>query len=514
MELKQFLENLLSNGYIQAILSYAVLLIIVGWFVGGKVKNSSAFFVAGRKLNTSLLFTTLIAANIGAGSTVGVAAIAYKSGISAWWWIGSAGLGSMILAFWVGPKIWRIAWRYNLYTLGDYLDKRYSKTYRGLLSGMMAVGTLALFSGQLLGIAWILEVVAGTPKQTGVIIGATVTTLYFAAGGMLAAAIVNIIEVAMILIGFIIALPYIYDFTGGWDGLVIKATNNLTDIEAQIKYFSMDGIGVTVIIGYIVMLVPSFFISPGLIGKVFSARDERCIKIGTATNGIVQLLFAICPVFIGMAAFATFPGLSNADLALPTAMKEMMPFAVATLALAAIFAAEVSTADAVLYMISSSISNDLYKTFINPSISDGSLLKLSRVVTLLSGIIGVFLALYLESIISALTVFYSLMSVSLAAPLVFGLFTKKASNMGAMISSICGVSITLFCTFYKSASPVNLLIGTLDTTTKLVDFGFARLNATTCGIIFAFAAMAVSTMLLPSKAEPLDDGPISPRANS
>ncbi|MCL1941138.1 MAG: sodium:solute symporter family protein [Synergistaceae bacterium] len=504
----QFFESLLTNGYVQAIISYAILLIIIGWFAGRSVKNSSAFFVAGRKLSAALLFTTLIAANIGAGTTVGVAAIAYRSGVSAWWWIGSAGIGSMILAFWVGPKIWRIAWRYNLYTLGDYLDKRYGKIYRGLFSSMMAVGTLALFSAQLLGIAWILEVVAGMPKQTGVIVAAVVTTLYFAAGGMLAAAIVNIVEVAVILAGFVVAMPYIYNFVGGWEGLVSKVNGNLPDIGAQVKYFSMDGIGITVIVGYIFMLVPSFFISPGLIGKVFGARNERSIRIGTAANGIVQLLFAIFPVLIGMAAFAAFPGLSRADLALPTAMKEMMPFAAATLALAAIFAAEVSTADAVLYMLSSSISNDLYKAFVNPSISDGSLLKLGRLITLISGVIGIFLALGFESIITALTIFYSLMSVSLAAPLVFGLFTRRASGAGAVISSLCGVGLTLFCTFYESAGPVDLFIGTLDTVTKLVDFGFTKLNAATCGIIFAFAVMAVSVVLLPSKAEPLDDSPV------
>lgn len=508
MEQKQFAESLLSNGYVLAIASYAILLIVVGWIVGRKVNNSSSFFVAGRKLNTTLLFITLVAANIGAGTTVGVAAIAYKSGISAWWWIGSAGIGSIILALLVGPKIWRIAYRYDLFTLGDYLDIRYSKTFRGLFSSMMAVGTLALFSAQLLGISWILNVVAGIPKQAGVIAAAVVTTLYFAAGGMLSATIVNIIEVSMIIIGFVAAMPYIYDHVGGLHGLLTKVTVNLPEIEAQVRYFSMDGIGVTIIIGYIFMLVPSFFISPGLIGKVFSARSERSIKIGTAANGIVQLLFAVFPVFIGIAAFAAFPALSNADLALPTAMKEMMPLSIATIALAAVFAAEVSTADAVLYMISSSVSNDLYKTFINPSISDKSLLKLSRIVTFISGIIGVIIALELESIIYALTIFYSLMSVSLAAPLVFGLFTRSASNAGAIISSVCGVSLTLFCTFYKSTEPVYLLIGTLDTATKLVDFGFTKLNAATCGIILAFAVMSISVMLLPSKAEPLDDSPI------
>ena len=80
---------------------------------------------------------------------------------------------------------------------------------------MMAVGTLALFAGQLLGIAWILQVAAGVPTTVGVVAGAAVTTLYFAAGGLFSAAVVNLVEVAVILAGFVAALPFIWSFVGG-----------------------------------------------------------------------------------------------------------------------------------------------------------------------------------------------------------------------------------------------------------------------------------------------------------
>ena len=450
---------------------YALILIALGAYIGRKAKSASDFFVAGRNFNSGLLFTTLIAANLGAGSTVGVAALAYQHGLSAWWWIGSAGIGSMILAFIVGPKIWKIAHENNFYTLSDYLEKRYSKFFSGIISLMMAVGTLALFSGQLLGIAWILEVVADVPKTYGIITGAVVTTLYFAAGGLLSGAMVNIIEVAVILAGFIIALPFVWNFTGGLEGIKLKINNS--------SYFDFYGMGSTAIIGYIVMLVPSFFISPGLIGKVFAAKNERAIKIGTALNGLVQLIFAIIPVIIGMAAYACFPDLTRSDLALPAAMKNMMPFYAASMALAAIFAAEVSTADTVLYMLAGSLTNDIYKRFFNPEISDKNLLKLSRITTVICGFLGIILALRLESIISALTIFYSLMSVSLSAPLVFGLFSNRASNMGAILSAVAGVALTLFITFYKNNS---------------VDFGFIKLNASTCGIIFSFIVMFFSLL--------------------
>lgn len=454
------------------IIIYAVILVVLGAIIGRKAKTASDFFVAGRNFNSGLLFTTLIAANLGAGSTVGVTALAYQHGISAWWWIGSAGIGSMILAFVIGPKIWRISREKNFYTLSDYLDSRYSKFFSGIISLMMSAGTLALFSGQLLGIAWILEVVADVPKAHGVIYGAIVTTLYFSAGGLLSSAIVNVIEVAVILIGFVIALPYALTYAGGIEGIKASVSSK--------SYFNFFGMGSTAIIGYIVMLVPSFFISPGLIGKVFAAKNERAIKIGTSMNGIVQLIFAVIPVLIGMCAYSCFPDLSRADLALPAAMKNMMPFYAASIALAAIFAAEVSTADTVLYMLAGSLVNDLYRRFINPEISDQKLLWSSRITSLICGLLGVFLALRLESIISALTIFYSLMSVSLAAPLIFGLFTERAGNAGAILSSLLGAGLTIYMTFGGFNGGINI--------------AGVRLNASTCGIILSFIVMLLSLL--------------------
>ena len=69
--------------------------------------------------------SSMLAANIGAASTVGVAGKAYQEGISAWWWVGSAGIGSMLFAFTVAPALWRLAKAHDFYTTGDYLEFRY-----------------------------------------------------------------------------------------------------------------------------------------------------------------------------------------------------------------------------------------------------------------------------------------------------------------------------------------------------------------------------------------------------
>ena len=447
------------NWYLLVIALYAVLLIAVGVIISRRVKGADDFFVGGRKMAPFLLFITLVAPNIGAGSTVGVAGMGFTSGISAAWWIIASAVGTFILAFVIGPKIWEIAKNNGFYTLGDYLEYRYNRYFRGLISLMMAIGTLAIFAGQLMGIGWILSVVADIDKITSVLIAAVVVVLYFCAGGFLSAVYANLIEACVKLIGFIVAVPLVLAFVGGFEGLHTKVVANMANATQSAAYFSFDGLGTTVIMGFFLMLMPSFFLSPALIGKVYSARDKKTVRISTFFCGVVMLLFSIIPVILGMAAYAIAPDLPQRDLALPYVMKECMPFWASALALAAIFSAEISAADAVLYMITTSFTKDLYKSFINPTIYDEKLIKGGRIVTVLAGIIGIGLAIVLPNVISALSIFYSLMSVSITAPLLFGLFTKKSSAFSAIFAAIIGVIVTVGLEFFNGNKGIWILNG-------------------------------------------------------
>lgn len=447
------------NWYLLVIALYAVLLIAVGVIISRRVKGADDFFVGGRKMAPFLLFITLVAPNIGAGSTVGVAGMGFTSGISAAWWIIASAVGTFILAFVIGPKIWEIAKNNGFYTLGDYLEYRYNRYFRGLISLMMAIGTLAIFAGQLMGIGWILSVVADIDKITSVLIAAVVVVLYFCSGGFLSAVYANLIEACVKLIGFIVAVPLVLAFVGGFEGLHTKVVANMANATQSAAYFSFDGLGTTVIMGFFLMLMPSFFLSPALIGKVYSARDKKTVRISTFFCGVVMLLFSIIPVILGMAAYAIAPDLPQRDLALPYVMKECMPFWASALALAAIFSAEISAADAVLYMITTSFTKDLYKSFINPTISDEKLIKGGRIVTVLAGIIGIGLAIVLPNVISALSIFYSLMSVSITAPLLFGLFTKKSSAFSAIFAAIIGVIVTVGLEFFNGNKGIWILNG-------------------------------------------------------
>ena len=188
-------------------------------FISRRVKKADDFLVAGRRLGPGLIATTFLAANIGAGSTVGATGLGYAFGLSAWWWVGCAGIGSFILANTVGPKIWTLAAKNGWRTVGDFLDHRYNRSVRGLIAALLWVGTLMILAGQLIAISQILEVVASVPKWQGCLIGGIVVTAYFAAGSLLSSAWVNVIQLTVKLSGFVLAIPFAVAAVGGWRAL-------------------------------------------------------------------------------------------------------------------------------------------------------------------------------------------------------------------------------------------------------------------------------------------------------
>jgi SSS family solute:Na+ symporter len=423
------------------LVAYAAVMIVLGIAVSRGVRASTDFFVAGRGLSAGLIFSTFLAANIGAGSTVGAAGLGYRDGLSAWWWVGSAGIGSVILAFTVGPKIWQVAKDHNLYTVGDYFEFRYNKSARGVMALLLWFGSLSILAGQLIAVAWILNVVAGVSKPVGCSIAAVVITTYFTLGGLHATARVNVLQLAVKLVGFVAVLVYLVGPDTGLAGLRASITPAV-GVEHVDDYFGFVGQGWSAAISYLVILAPSFVISPGLLQKLFGARDQSAVRVGVGLNAVALLLYAIVPVLIGMIARASFPGLTNHELALPTVLTEALPLWLGALLLGAIFSAELSAADAVLFMLSTSLSKDLYKSFINPVASDERLMRIAKASAIACGAAGALLGSFLPTVISALRIFYTLLAAALTLPLIVGLYNRRVSARSAISSMLVSVVVT------------------------------------------------------------------------
>jgi SSS family solute:Na+ symporter len=146
---------------------------------------------------------------------------------------------------------------------------------------------------------------------------------------------------------------------------------------------------------------------------------------------------------LGIAARGLFPELADSQQALPAILVRALPPLVGAIGLAAVFSAEVSAADAVLLMLTTSLSQDLYKRYVAPQASDAQVLRIARIATIASSTLGVGLAVASRSIVDVLTIFYTLMSVSLFVPVVGGLFVRRTNTASALAAIISGVAAML-----------------------------------------------------------------------
>ncbi|MFN0119080.1 MAG: sodium:solute symporter family protein [Blastocatellia bacterium] len=416
-------------SYLLFLVGYALLMALAGVYVSRHVRVADDFFVAGRGLGPGLIFSTLLAANIGAGSTVGAAGFGYRDGLSAWWWVGSAGIGCLILAFTVGPRIWRVARDHQLLTVGDYLEHRFDGRVRALAAALLWLGALTILAGQLIAVAWILNTIAGWPRAVGCMIAAVVATAYFTLGGLPGAARVNALQLVIKLIGFGLALAYL-----------LRTPLLVSKLPAGHDDFT--GIGPAAIWRLLATLVPAFIVSPGLLQKIFGARDARAVRLGVSLNGLVLLLFAFVPALLGMIAHFHLPPLANHELAMPALMTQLLPLWLGGLLLGAIFSAEVSTADAVLFMLCTSLSRDLYQRFLRPQADAVSLLRVTRICAVVCGLLGGLLATVLPGVLAALEVFYTLLTAALLIPIVAGLYTRRVTADMALLAMIASVLTT------------------------------------------------------------------------
>jgi len=190
------------------------------------------------------------------------------------------------------------------------------------------------------------------------------------------------------------------------------------------------------------------------------------VRIGVGLNALGLTLYAMVPVVMGMIARLQFPDLAAPKEALPTLLLHGVPPIVGAIGLAAVFSAELSAADAVLFMLTTSLSQDFYKRFVNRAASDAQVLRITRLTAIIAGALGVIVAILANDVVDALSIFYTLMAVGLFVPILAGLFTRHPRPAAALVAIFVGVIVVVSVQFgigaagFKGFTPAMLgLVG-------------------------------------------------------
>ena len=431
------------NPVVTAIVAiYLLIMLFIGWYSSKKITSNTDFMVAGRRLGPFLMAGTLAATEIGGGSSLGVVQQGMQShGISSAWYIITMGFAFVILTF-LAPKF-RAA---TVKTVPEYFRRRYGKSAGIITAIIMLLPLVGLTAGQFIASSVILSTMLGIRYQTAVIIVAVVVTVYSIMGGLWSVTLTDFIQVFLIVIGMIIAVPFALNMAGGWDNVIANVPPETFDM--------FKGYQPMAVLSLTVMYVATFTVGQEAVSRYYAARDGRAAQQGSILAAIVNFVYAFIPAVLGIITLALLNmGKFNAEdfadvgarYALPILAMEVMPALICGLLFAGIISATMSSSDSDLLGAGSIFANDIYHAVLKPDASSQEVMRVTQGVMALVGLAAMFIALFnTSSIVDILMFCFTLRAAGSFFPYVLGHYWKGASLAGTIASLVSGSVVVVY----------------------------------------------------------------------
>lgn len=417
---------------------YLIAIFGVGIYCNKFNNNIDDYLLAGRRLGIGLTTFTLVATYFGGGYVIGVGSEAFNNGLSAYWSpiAGAVGILAvcLILKRMEGMKVC---------TVTEIMENRYNSPMLRLLTTILSLLALVgILAGQVTSAGSVLASLGVGSTTTCAIIVAVFFIGFTAFGGLWAVTVTDFIQIIIAGLGLIAATIFVVVKGGGWD--VISAQIQATDVPDN--YFSLlQGTEPSYVLWLILPMFIYTLIGQDVYQRLFAAKDTKTAYKSAILAFIILLVICFFPVILGMAGRALFPDLEVSSLVVPTIIRAMLPPVFSGFTLAAIIAAVVSTADSILTAATSHVVNDLYVRYLckdnmeDPA-AQKKLLNISRVMTLVIGVISVVVALAIPSVLMVLNSSYTLFTAGVFSPVVAGLLWKKATKAGAFAGLFSGLA--------------------------------------------------------------------------
>lgn len=415
---------------------YWVLTIAVAyWYGRGAGSSYLSFHLASRNLNLPVYALTYMATFTGGGLVMGIATLAYTSGISAQWYAMTQGF-----AFITACLLIPLLRKFNVVSVSELLGELFGGSVRGFSALITVVGMIALTAGQTIGMAGIVTVVSGIPLAYSFWISAVVFIAITAYGGLHSVAWADTFHGITLALGIVIFVPYAVLNSGGWSTLVSPVDSTPA---GQFNWF---GVGLLQIITWYFMYVMFVSVGQPLVQRVWAARTTRTALWGTFAAGVFVTFFGLFTATAGLLAFNLAPDI-DPKLAFAWVISNTLPPLAAGVLLAAAVAAVMSGADSFLLSGSTAFVNDIYRPIRGENnCTDRELVLVSRISIVAFGLVAALIGLSGINIVPINTMGMGLMGAPIFVALVFALWRKTTINsvVPAIITGSIAFSIWEF----------------------------------------------------------------------
>lgn len=421
--------------------AYVVVVFSFGLYMARGTQSNARFFLAKRKLSSSLVGATLSATVVGGSATIAAGALVYSIGLPGLWLDIGGIVGLLLLGFFVSSRVRRT----NLFTLPEIAGKMYGPLVRKVAAFLVVISQIAWVALLLQACSAVIGSVLPVDSLLVLAFLLLIFVSYTVVGGQLSVVWTDVIQLVVMVVGVCcIATPLIViQAINGFDAIPFESVS--FPINSSVSIFSAASM-------FLLMGLPSL-VGPDVYSKILSASNERTASRGCFIAAGIRTLFAVCIGLLGLSALVLVPGLDNASLAIPSVIL-LLPSFLSGIVLAAFLSVMLSSADSVLLSAGTVISVDI--------VGDKKVWT-SRISMVGVAIFGFIVAVILNDLIVTLKLAYTVFVGGLTLPILLGLYEKKTqvSSFGALLSFVLGGVGSLVWFFLDSPFVDAVLFGLL-----------------------------------------------------
>jgi len=430
------------------VIAYLVGIMLLGLYFRKFIHSSQDFFLAGKALPFWAIGMSVVVSDIGAQDFVGISGQAYRYGISVgnFDWIGS--VPAMLLAAFIFVPYF---WKAGVYTIPEYLGRRYNDGVRALAS----LTWIVFFAFNLGIVFWasavLLKTLMGWPEWLSIILTAGVVGMYTLMGGLAAVVMTDVIQMVIMFIGGAAVVFLGFHEVGGWSGLVDKLSmvreNHQSYLELMQPVDTPTPYPWTgILFGLTFVMANAYMIgNQAVVQRCLAAKNVWHAKASMVWAAFLKMFIPIFVLFPGLIAIVNQPGLEDGDKAFPMLIAELLPAGLGGLTFAALLAGLMSSIDSMVNSTATLWTKDIYQKYIRSSATDAHYLlvgKIATVALLLFGVLTSKVSDYFEGLYVAIQTFLSFFQGPIFSILLLGIFWKRATQWGGLAGLVGGITVS------------------------------------------------------------------------
>lgn len=438
------------------VIVYFIVMFAIGYWANTRMKGAKDFLVAGQSLG---FFVMAIASFSSIQSGFGM--IGHTANTNAWGIQAVVGaallvpLGFALAWFILGARLHRVARAHEVYSIPDIIRVRYpNRSAHMSMSIAMFIGSVAYMTAQVTALGVIMSLIFGISLTVGAIIGSVIVAAYTIAGGMLAAVWTDFIQGLLMIVMAVVAFFIATNTVGGWSAMLDTIAKN------DIGFLKIDATQpMTWIFGFIFLAILGTAAQPQLATKFLMLKSGSQLRWGSLVAAVGYSVTTLFALSIGLATRAlTFEGrapqFDNADNTTTWFLDNMTTPAFAGFALAGLLAAIMSSASSFITIGASSLVRDFTSSL--GKVVHRELLW-NRLASAFVVLCSLVFALYLTQVVFLLgAIGWAAFASAVFAPVVFGLYWRRATGMATTIAVSFGVLGNLVLTILTSEEIITI----------------------------------------------------------